>query len=100
MHSRTPPGSDDADVTLKLATSTGPITPAGHEALHVKAGMTTAVDLGDVTKGDAGSLLIGSSTVHAPVPVVAALRVTRGNGTKQDMAFLPATSRIDRVVPI
>lgn len=88
-------GSDDADVTLKLATSTGPITPAGHEALHVKAGMTTAVDLGDLTKGDAGSLIIGSSDAHTPVPVVAAVRVTRGKGAKQEMAFLPATARID-----
>ncbi|HEY3480822.1 MAG TPA: DUF5719 family protein, partial [Streptomyces sp.] len=88
-------GSDDADLTVRLATSTGTITPAGHETLHVKSGMTTAVDLGDVTKGDAGSLVLSSSTVHAPVPVVAALRVTRGNGTKQDMAFLPAIPRID-----
>lgn len=88
------PGSDDADLTVKLATSTGVITPAGNDSLHVKSGMTTAVDLGDVTKGDAGSLLIGSSTVHAPVPVVAALRVTRGKGDKQDLAFLPATAPV------
>jgi hypothetical protein len=89
-------GSDDADLTLKLATSSGAITPAGHETLHVKSGMTSAVDLGDLTKGDAGSLIIGSSTAHAPVPVVAALRITRGKGSKQEIAFLPATDRIDR----
>lgn len=88
-------GSDDADLTLKLATSTGTITPAGHESLHVKSGMSTAVDLGDVTKGDAASLIIGSSDLHTPVPVVAALRVTRGKGSKQEFAFLPATSKID-----
>ncbi|MEW1865079.1 DUF5719 family protein [Streptomyces sp. NPDC088194] len=90
------PGSDDADLTLKLATSTGSITPAGHETLHVRSGMTTAVDLGDLTKGDAGSLVIGSSSSHSPVPVVAALRITRGKGSKQEIAFLPATSPIDR----
>ncbi|WP_225845215.1 DUF5719 family protein [Streptomyces sp. HPF1205] len=88
-------GTDDADLTLKLATPTGAITPAGHETLHVKAGMTTAVDLGDVTKGDPGSLLIGAATSHSPVPVVAALRVTRGKGSKQEMAFLPATEQIE-----
>jgi Family of unknown function (DUF5719) len=88
-------GSDDADLTLRLATSTGPITPAGHETLHAKAGMTTAVDLGDLTKGDPGSLIIGSSQAHPAVPVVAAVRVTRGNGTKQELAFLPATPRIE-----
>jgi hypothetical protein len=84
-------GSDDADLTLKLATSTGPITPAGHETLHVKSGMTTGVDLGDLTKGDAGSLILGSSTVHSAEPVVAALLVTRGKGSSQELAFLPAT---------
>lgn len=87
-------GTDDADLTVKLATPTGLISPAGHETLHVKAGMTAQVDLGDVTKGDAGSLVLTSSTVHAPVPVVAALRITRGKGDKQDIAFLPATAAI------
>jgi hypothetical protein len=88
-------GTDDADLTLKLATSTGTITPAGHESLHVKSGMSTAVDLGDVTKGEPASLIIGSSSLHSPVPVVAALRITRGKGSKQEFAFLPATSKVD-----
>ncbi|MFG1809231.1 DUF5719 family protein [Streptomyces sp. NPDC049040] len=88
-------GSDDADLTLKLATSTGLIAPAGHESLHVKAGMTATADLGDITKGEPGSLVIGSSTVHPAVPVVAGLRITRGKGAKQEMAFLPATPAID-----
>jgi LysM repeat protein len=87
-------GSDDADLTLKLATSTGSIVPAGHETVHVKSGMTTAVDLGDVTKGDAGSLILGSSTVHSAVPVVAALRITRGKGSSQELAFLPSTAPV------
>ncbi|BBA97694.1 putative secreted protein [Actinacidiphila reveromycinica] len=90
------PGSDDADLTLKLATSSGTITPADHETLHVKSGMTAAVDLGDVTRGDAGSLIVGSSSAHAAVPVVAGLRVTRGKGSDQEIAFLPATAPIDR----
>ncbi|WP_333767006.1 DUF5719 family protein [Streptomyces sp. IBSBF 2435] len=88
-------GSDDADLTIKLATSTGLISPADHETLHVKAGMTATADLGDVTKGEAGSLVVGSSTVHSPVPVVVGLRVTRGKGDKQELAFLPATPAID-----
>ncbi|SHM01175.1 DUF5719 family protein [Actinacidiphila paucisporea] len=87
-------GTDDADLTLKLATSTGLIAPAGHETLHVKAGMTATADLGNVTRGDPGSLVIGSSTVHSAVPVVAGLRITRGKGDKQEMAFLPATPAI------
>lgn len=88
-------GSDDADLTLKLATPTGLIAPAGNETLHVKAGMTTSADLGDITKGDPGSLVVGSSTVHSPVPVVAGLTVTRGKGDNRELAFLPATPAID-----
>ncbi|WP_031519523.1 DUF5719 family protein [Streptomyces sp. NRRL F-5123] len=88
-------GTDDADLTLKLATSTGMISPADHETLHVKAGMTAVADLGDVTKGDAGSLVITSSKVHAPVPVVAGLLITRGKAGKQELAFLPATAPVD-----
>lgn len=87
-------GSDDADLTLKLATATGLISPAGHETMHVKAGMTATADLGDITKGEPGSLVLGSSDVHTPVPVVAGLRITRGKGAKQELAFLPATPAI------
>ncbi|NUP44988.1 MAG: hypothetical protein HOY76_50185 [Streptomyces sp.] len=87
-------GTDDADLNLKLATSTGLISPADHETLHVKAGMTATADLGDVTKGDPGSLVITPSKVHAPVPVVAGLLITRGKGSKQELAFLPATPAV------
>ncbi|MFF3487643.1 DUF5719 family protein [Streptomyces sp. NPDC002701] len=86
------PGEADADLKLRLASPTGPITPAGHETLHVKAGMTAAVDLGDITRGEAGSLMLtptGRST-----PVVAALRVVRGKGDSQETAFIPATSAV------
>ncbi|MGW7259660.1 DUF5719 family protein [Streptomyces sp. NPDC054834] len=86
------PGDADADLKVRLATSNGLITPAGHETLHVKSGMTTAVDLGDVTRGEAGSLLLTPS--DQSVPVVAALRVIRGTGAKQETAFIPTTSPI------
>ncbi len=52
------PGDADADLKVRLASPNGPITPAGNETLHVKAGMTAAVDLGDVTRGEAGSLVL------------------------------------------
>jgi LysM repeat protein len=86
------PGSDDADLKVQLASPTGTLTPAGHENLHVKAGMTAAVDLGDVTKGEAGSLLLSPS--DKAVPVVAALRVTRGKGSEKETAFIPATDAV------
>jgi hypothetical protein len=87
------PGENDADLKLRLATSSGQIAPAGHETLHARAGMTTAVDLKDLTKGEAGSLLLTPTDGGSDAtPVVAALRVTRGKGSKQETAFIPATA--------
>ncbi|MBM4795581.1 hypothetical protein HXP44_26835 [Streptomyces sioyaensis] len=90
------PGESDADLKVQLATPTGLITPAGLESLHLKSGMTTAVDLKDVTKGEAGSLVLTPSDGGSKVPVAAALRVTRGKGAKQEMAFIPATRPVEQ----
>lgn len=87
------PGSDDVDLKVQLAAADGTITPAGHEGLHLKAGMTAAADLGDVTKGAAGSLVL-SQDGGRKVPFVAALRVVRGKGSKQEVAFIPATEPV------
>ncbi|WP_406008582.1 DUF5719 family protein [Streptomyces sp. NBC_00637] len=86
------PGDADADLKVQLASPTGLITPAGHETLHVKAGMTASVDLGDVTRGEAGSLVL-TPTDHS-VPVVAAVRVLRGKGAQQESAFITATAPV------
>ncbi|MEV5550264.1 DUF5719 family protein [Streptomyces sp. NPDC052309] len=86
------PGDTDADLKVQLASPSGLITPAGHETVHVKAGMTTGVDLGDVTRGEAGSLVL--TPTGRSVPVVAAVRVVRGKGGEQETAFIPATSPV------
>ncbi|MET8571975.1 DUF5719 family protein [Streptomyces sp. NPDC004783] len=83
------PGGTDADLKVRLASPTGQITPAGHETVRVKAGMTTGFDLGDVTRGEAGSLVL--TPTDRSVPVVAALRVVRGKGDAQETAFIPAS---------
>ncbi|MGW7198332.1 DUF5719 family protein [Streptomyces chryseus] len=88
------PGEEDADLTVRLAGPTGTITPAGHENLHVKAGMSMAVDLADVTKGEAGSLLLSPAAQDSPTPVVAALRVVRGKGAAEEVAYIPATGQV------
>ncbi|MFF2654751.1 DUF5719 family protein [Streptomyces sp. NPDC058045] len=88
------PGADDADLKVQLASPTGSFTPAGHETLHIKSGMTAAVDLGAVTRGEAGSLLL--TPTEGQVPVVAALRVVRGKGAGQESAFIPATPAVGR----
>lgn len=86
------PGDQDADLKVRLASPSGLITPAGNETLHVKSGMTAAVDLGDVTRGEAGSLVL--TPTGTSVPVVAALQVVRGKGSKQETAFIPATDPV------
>jgi Family of unknown function (DUF5719) len=88
------PGSEDADLKVRLATPSGAITPAGHETVHVKDRMTTAIDLGDITQGEAGSLLLTPSDPKQPVPVAAALQVVRGKGEDREMAYIPATEQI------
>jgi hypothetical protein len=86
------PGDQDADLKVRLASPSGLITPAGNETLHVKAGMTAAVDLGDVTRGEAGSLVL--TPTETAVPVVAAVRVVRGKGDKQETAFIPGSRAV------
>ncbi|MBH5336659.1 hypothetical protein IHE55_18500 [Streptomyces pactum] len=85
---------DDADLTVRLAGPSGSITPAGNGTLHVKSRMTAALDLGDVTKGEPGSLVLAPENADRGKPVVAALRVTRGKGDKQETAYIPATPAI------
>ncbi|CAM5649393.1 hypothetical protein SHIRM173S_02912 [Streptomyces hirsutus] len=86
------PGNVDADLKVQLASPSGLITPAGNETVHVKGGMTTAVDLGDVTRGEAGSLVL--TPTDRSVPVVAAVRVLRGQGDDQESAFVPAAREV------
>ncbi|MET8681242.1 DUF5719 family protein [Streptomyces sp. NPDC004647] len=88
-------GEDDADLNVRLAGPSGRLTPAGHESLHVKSGMTTAVDLADVTKGEPGSLVLSPEEGSSSAPFVAALRVTRGKGDRQETAFIPATTSVE-----
>ncbi|MEU3750464.1 MULTISPECIES: DUF5719 family protein [Streptomyces] len=90
------PGDDDADLKIQLATPTGTIVPAGAGSgtLHVKSGMTAALDLPGLTRGQAGSLLLTPSDPKKPTPVVAALQVVRGKGESTEIAFVPATAAI------
>lgn len=88
------PSDDDADLTVKLLGKTGAISPVGHEDLHVKSRMTAGVDLKDLTRGEAGSLLLTPSEKGRATPVVAALRIVRGKGDKQETGYIPATGPV------
>ncbi|MEU6058710.1 DUF5719 family protein [Streptomyces sp. NPDC047097] len=84
------PGESDADLKIQLAGKTSTVTPAAAQSLHVKAGMTAAVDLKNLARGEAGTLLLTPSQPGKKSPVVAALKVTRGSGDNQETAFIPA----------
>ncbi|MFD6969981.1 DUF5719 family protein [Streptomyces sp. NPDC059979] len=88
------PGEEDADLKLRLAGPGGAISPAGSEQLHVKAGMTAVMDLKDLTRGEPGSLLLTPADAKKASPVVAAVRVVRGSGAKQELGFVPATGPV------
>lgn len=88
------PGEEDADLKIRLAAPGGPITPADNEQLHVKAGMTATADLKDVTRGDQGSLILTPMDPKRATPVVAAVRVVRGSGTKQELGFVQAAAPV------
>jgi hypothetical protein len=88
------PGDNDAELKVQLAGATGTITPAGHETLHVKSGMTASVDLKDVTRGEPGSLILSPAEGGTASEVVAALRVTRGKGDDKEIAFIPAVAPV------
>ncbi|WP_405798802.1 DUF5719 family protein [Streptomyces sp. NBC_01506] len=89
------PGEDDAELKVRLAGESGTIVPAtASEPLNVKSGMTASLDLGDVTKGEAGSVLLDPAEGAGATPVVAALRVVRGKGADQEVAFIPAAGPV------
>ncbi|MDF6020651.1 DUF5719 family protein [Streptomyces sp. JH34] len=87
------PGEDDADVKVQLMGKNATFSPAGNDTLHIKSRMTASVDLKDVTRGEPGSLRL-SPADGSRTPVVAALRVVRGTGAKQEVAFIPATGPV------
>ncbi|MEE1738861.1 DUF5719 family protein [Streptomyces sp. BE147] len=88
------PGEDDADVKVQLLGGTATFAPAGNDTLHIKSGMTATLDLKDVTRGEAGSLRLTPVQSSRATPVVAALRVVRGTGAKQEIAYIPATGPV------
>lgn len=87
------PGEDDADVKVQLMGKNATFSPAGNDTLHIKSRMTASVDLKNVTRGEPGSIRLSPSQGSA-TPIVAALRVVRGTGDKQEVAYIPATGPV------
>jgi hypothetical protein len=98
------PGDEDITFDVGLAGPAGVITPAGHETISVVSGALTTIDLGPLTQGETGSLLLTPAAGSGGGSVVAALRVTEGpaggegegeDQGRQEMAFIQATDPIE-----
>ncbi|MDH6136945.1 hypothetical protein P3T37_006376 [Kitasatospora sp. MAA4] len=90
------PGNDDADLKIQLSGPNGWFTPAGHETIHVKAGMVSAVQLGQITRGQVSAMRLTPSDNQNATPVVAGLRVDRSVNGKSDSAWLAGSSPIGK----
>ncbi|MGW4815413.1 DUF5719 family protein [Kitasatospora cineracea] len=82
--------ADDADLKVQLSGKNGWFTPAGHETVHVKAGMTAALDFQftEQTREGASAIRLTPSSEGHPTPIVAGLRVDRENKGKTESAWL------------
>ncbi|OII68037.1 DUF5719 family protein [Streptomyces sp. CC77] len=88
------PGDTDAELKIQLMGANGTISPAVQQSIRIKSGMTASADLKALTGGEPGSLLLTPAQPSQATPVVAALRVIRGSGEKQEVALLPASAPV------
>jgi hypothetical protein len=90
------PGDEDVTLDVGLAGPSGVITPAGNETVSVRSGTLTAVDFGNLTQGEAGSLVLTPATGSGDGPVIAALQAVGGEEDEREMAFIAATAPIEQ----
>ncbi|MER5636946.1 DUF5719 family protein [Kitasatospora sp. NPDC002227] len=90
------PADDDADLKIQISGKNGWFTPAGHESIHVKAGMVNAVDLDKITRGEVGALRLTPSDPAHQTPVVAGLRIDRGQNGKTDEAWISGAAPVGK----
>ncbi|WP_062216342.1 DUF5719 family protein [Streptomyces sp. NBRC 109706] len=88
------PGEEDIALDIGLAGPTGTITPAGHESISAHAGTVTTVDLGDITQGEASSLVLTRTSGSGGGPVIASLHVVAGEDDERESAFIPAAAPV------
>ncbi|WP_207930515.1 DUF5719 family protein [Streptomyces hainanensis] len=89
------PGDDDITLEVGLAGPGGTITPAGFETVALRSGELTALDLGNLTQGEASSVVLTPAGGSGSGRVVAALQVVGGEEDAAEMAFIPATSAVE-----
>ncbi|WP_051970263.1 DUF5719 family protein [Kitasatospora azatica] len=92
------PGSeDDADLKIQLSGPNGWFTPAGHETIHVKAGMVNAIALDQINRQQVSALRLSpTDPKQHPTPVIATVRIDRANGSKSDAAWITGAGPVGK----
>ncbi|MEO3754367.1 DUF5719 family protein [Streptomyces sp. B6B3] len=97
------PGDEDVTFDVGLAGPSGVITPAGNETVAVRSGELTVLELGNLSQGEAGSLVLtpasgsGGGPVAAAVAITAAAHDEDGEATgAEELAFVPASASIEQ----
>jgi hypothetical protein len=94
------PGSDDdADLKVQLSGQNGwftPVLPGGQGTIHVKAGMVSAIDLGQLNRQQISAVRLTPSDPSHPTPVIATVRVDRSNNGKSDSAWISGATPIGK----
>ncbi|MFF7248190.1 DUF5719 family protein [Embleya sp. NPDC008237] len=80
------PSGESTDVQVSVAGKVNTFRPVEHESTEVKGNKLTVVDLGPVTRGDAGALRLTAGRAD----IIAGVRVVQGSGADAEVAFLAA----------
>ncbi|MFE9422337.1 DUF5719 family protein [Kitasatospora sp. NPDC006697] len=91
-----PGGDDDADLKIQLSGPNGWFTPAGHETIHVKAGMVSAVNLDQINRQQVSAIRLTPSDPAHQTAVIASVRVDRTANGKSDAAWVTGTAPIGK----
>ncbi|MCC9311756.1 DUF5719 family protein [Kitasatospora sp. RB6PN24] len=94
------PGSDDdADLKIQLSGQNGwfsPVLANGQGTIHVKAGMVSAIDLGQLNRQQISALRLTPSDPSRATPVIATVRVDRAGGGKSDSAWITGAGPVGK----
>ncbi|MDH6140666.1 MULTISPECIES: DUF5719 family protein [Kitasatospora] len=94
------PGSDDdADLKIQLSGQNGwfsPVLANGQGTVHVKAGMVTALDLGQLNRQQISAVRLTPSDPSHPTPVIATVRIDRSSNGKSDSAWISGAGPVGK----
>ncbi|WP_406286144.1 DUF5719 family protein [Embleya sp. NBC_00896] len=84
------PSGESTDVQISIAGKVNTFKPVEKESTEIRGNKVTVLDLGPVTRGDAGAIRL----VSGRADIIAGARVVQGTGTDTEAAFLSATPEL------